>query len=252
MNNNHTITQLESLRLHGMAEALRRQIDVGDILAMSFDERIGLMIDHEQAVRASTQLTSRLRRASLRQSATMAEVDFRKSRGLSKTAVMALASGQWITQHRNVLITGATGVGKSYLACALAHSACLAGHSVRYFRLSRLLEEMHLARADGSFLRMLKKIARTDLIVIDDWGLSKLAHPQQTDVLELLDDRHQQRSTMITSQLPVDAWHQSMADPTLADAILDRLVHTAHIINLTGDSLRKMTIDTPDSDHFRK
>lgn len=252
MTNHHTITQLESLRLHGMAQALQRQQDVADIHTLSFEDRLGLMIEHEMAVRASAQLSSRLRYASLRQSASLADIDFRRSRGLSKAAIMSLSSGQWISQHQNILITGATGVGKSFLACALAHSACLTGYSARYYRLSRLLEQLHLARADGTFLRLLKKIACTDLLVIDDWGLTKLAHQQQTDILELLDDRHQQRSTMITSQLPIDAWHQSMADPTLADAILDRLVHTAHIIKLTGESMRKRSALEPDSDHFCK
>lgn len=252
MANHHSINQLESLRLHGMAQALQRQQDVPDIHTLSFEDRLGLMIEHEIAVRASVRLTSRLRHASLRQSASVADIDFRKNRGLSKSTIMSLASGQWISQHQNVLITGATGVGKSFLACALAHSACLNGYTARYYRLSRLLEQMHLARADGTFLRLLRKIARTDLLVIDDWGLARLSHQQQTDILELLDDRHRQRSTMITSQLPVDAWHQSMADPTLADAILDRLVHNAHIIKLTGESMRKRTALEPDSDHFRK
>jgi DNA replication protein DnaC len=252
MTNHHTISQLESLRLHGMAQALQRQQDVADIHTLSFEDRLGLMIEHETAVRASVQLTSRLRHASLRQSASVADIDFRRSRGLSKSMIMSLAGGQWISQHQNILITGATGVGKSFLACALAHSACLNGYTARYYRLSRLLEQMHLARADGTFLRVLKKIARTDLLVIDDWGLAWLSHQQQTDILELLDDRHRQRSTMITSQLPVDAWHQSMADPTLADAILDRLVHTSHTIKLTGESMRKRTAVEPDSDHFRE
>ncbi len=252
MNTNHTISQLEALRLHGMAQALQRQLSMENVGSLSFEERIGLMVDHESAVRAESQLSSRLRRASLRQNASMADLDFRRNRGLSKSAVMAMASGEWVSQHRNVLITGATGVGKSFLACAIAHGACLNGNTVRYYRLSRLLEELQLARADGSYLRMLRKLARTDVIVIDDWGIVRLTHQQQTDILELLDDRHRQRSTVITSQLPIDTWHQAMADPALADAILDRLVHNAHIFNLTGDSMRKLTSDSVDSGHFRK
>lgn len=182
----------------------------------------------------------------------MADIDFRRSRGLSKSAVMALLSCDWIKQHRNILITGATGVGKSFLACAIAHGACLNGYNARYIRLSRILDELRLARADGSYLRLLRKLSRTDVIVLDDWGIVRLDHQQQTDILELLDDRHQLRSTIITSQLPVDTWHQSMADPTLADAILDRLIHNAYSFNLTGDSMRKKASDNVDSDHFRK
>lgn len=252
MGQHHILNQLEALHLQGMAQAYSRQLEMPDIEHLTFDERIGLMVEHEAAQRADTQLAGRLRRAALRQNASMADIDFRRSRGLSKSAVMALLSCDWITQHRNILITGATGVGKSFLACAIAHGACLNGYSARYIRLSRILDELRLARADGTFLKLLRKLSRTDVIVLDDWGIVRLDHQQQTDILELLDDRHQLRSTIITSQLPVDTWHQSMADPTLADAILDRLIHNAYSFNLTGDSMRKKTSDNADSDHFRK
>lgn len=247
-----TLDRLESLRLHGMAQALREQLEMSDTSSLTFDERLGLMVDREATTRDNLQLRNRLKRAALRQHASVADIDFRKTRGLSKPVVLALSSGDWIRHHQNILITGATGVGKSYLACALAHAACMQGYSALYFRLPRLLEELQLTRGDGRYLRTLKKIARTDVVLIDDWGLVRMTHQQQTDILEILDDRHKQRSTMITSQIPIDTWHQSMADPTLADAILDRLTHTAHTIILTGDSMRKLTATNIDSGHFRK
>lgn len=247
-----TIDRLDTLRLHGMAAALREQYDMPDIASLTFDDRLGLMVDREATTRANVQLHGRLRRAGLRQTASIADIDFRKTRGLNKQLILSLTSGEWIRQHQNILITGATGVGKSFLACALAHAACMEGYTALYYRLPRLLEELQLARGDGRYLRILRKLARTDIIVIDDWGLVRMTHPQQTDILEVLDDQHRLRSTMITSQFPVETWHQTMADPTLADAILDRLVHIAHIINLTGDSMRKRTDSVVDSDHLRK
>lgn len=238
-----TIDHLDELRLTGMAQALREQMQTSGIDELSFHDRLALLVDRELSVRADRQLRRRLKVASLRQIASMADLDYRRTRGLEKQQMLALASCEWIRRHQNIVITGATGVGKSYVACALAHTACLEGYGASYWRLSRLVEALQLARADGRYLRLLKQIARIDLLVLDDWGLARLNSPQQSDILELLDDRHQHRSTIVTSQLPVEHWHETMADPTLADAILDRLVHNAHHLKLTGESMRKQTAD---------
>lgn len=238
-----TIDRLDDLRLSGMAQALREQMAMPGIDDLAFDERLGLLVDRELTMRADRQLKRRLKHATLRQSASMADLDYRRTRGLDKRQMLALASCEWIRRHQNIVITGATGVGKSYVACALAHAACLEGYGAQYWRLPRLVEDLQLARADGRYLRVLKQLARVDLLVLDDWGLARLVAAQQSDLLELLDDRHQRRSTIVTSQLPTDHWHEMMADPTLADAILDRLVHNAHHLKLKGESMRKQTAD---------
>lgn len=238
-----TIERLDDLHLSGMAQAFREQIATPGIDELSFEERLGLLVDRELTMRADRQLKRRLKHATLRQSASMADLDYRRTRGLDKRQMLALASCEWVRRHQNIIITGATGVGKSYVACALAHSACLEGYGAQYWRLPRLVEDLQLARADGRYLRVLKQLSRVDLLVLDDWGLARLTPPQQSDLLELLDDRHQRRSTIVTSQLPTDHWHEMMADPTLADAILDRLVHNAHHLKLKGESMRKQTAD---------
>jgi DNA replication protein DnaC len=180
-----------------------------------------------------------LRRAQLRQHAAIEDVDYRTPRGLDRALFQRLAGGQWIAEHQNLLITGPCGVGKSWLACALAHKACRDNRSVLYARLPRLLEDLALARADGRYPRLLKSLARVELLVLDDWGLAPLTAEHRRDLLEVVDDRHERAATLITSQLPVDRWHDTIGDPTLADAILDRLVHNAHRIALTGESLRR-------------
>ncbi len=237
------LERLDTLRLPGMARALREQLLMPEIDQLGFDERFGLLLDREMSDRAGRQLKRRLTQASLRQSASLVDVDYRKTRGLDKRLLLELAGCEWVRRHHNVIVTGATGVGKSFIGCALAHSACLEGYSAVYHRLPRLVDELQLARGDGRYLRLLKQLARVDVLVLDDWGLARLTAPQQTDLLELLDDRHHRRSTIVTSQRPTDQWHEAMADPTLADAILDRLVHNAHHIKLKGDSMRKQTSD---------
>ncbi len=235
-----TVSKLEQMRLGGMATALRNQLEMPDIEAMSFMDRLGLMVDHEEAVREDRRLDRRLKTAKLRLQACMADLDYRPSRGLDRRLMLHLASCQWIRRRQNVLITGPTGVGKSYVACALAHKACLENFQVRYYRLHRLLETIQLARDDRTYLRVLKPLIRADVLILDDWGLHGMNRAQQRDLMELVDDRYTLRSTIITSQYPIDKWHQTMDDPTLADAILDRLVNNAHKIQLTGDSMRKV------------
>jgi DNA replication protein DnaC len=231
--------KLQMLRFHGMFIALEEQMQMTDIGSLTFEDRLGLLIDREMTERDNRRLATRLKKAKLRQNASLEDVDLRYPRGLDKSLLMQLGQCRWLKEHQNVLIIGPTGVGKTYLACALANKACREGYSVLYFRLSRLLYDLNIAKGDGRYDKLLKAMARADLLVFDDWGLDTFSKDQQHDLLEILEDRHGRRSTLITSQLPVKHWYDILGDPTLADAILDRLVHNAHKINLKGDSMRK-------------
>jgi len=234
-----TLDQLHRLGLLGMAKALEELHNTREAEALGFDERLAILVEREAAWRDTKRTQARLRRAKLRQHAAVEDVDYRTPRGLDRALFQKLAGGQWIAERHNLLITGPCGVGKSWLACALAHKACRDNRSTLYARLPRLLEDLALARADGRYPRLLKSLARVELLVLDDWGLAPLAAEQRRDLLEVIDDRHDRASTLVTSQLPVDRWHDMIGDPTLADAILDRLVHNAHRIALVGDSLRR-------------
>jgi DNA replication protein DnaC len=231
--------KLQQLRFYGMLKALEEQMQMPDIHKLGFEERLGLLLDRETTVREDRRLKTRLRKAKLRQNASVEDVDFRHPRKLDKILFMSLADCRWLKEHNNVLLIGPTGVGKTYLACALAQKACREGYSALYFRLPRLLHELSIAKADGRYDKLLAGIGRTDLLVLDDWGLDKFVKEQRHDLLEILEDRHGLRSTLITSQLPVKHWHEIIADPTLADAILDRLVHNAYKLVLNGESMRK-------------
>ena len=226
-----TLEKLHQLKFIGMATALTEQLDSANIEALSFDERLGLLVDRETTYRDNRRMTSRLRRAKLRHNACIEDIDYRHPRGLDKSLIHALATCRWLKERLNVLITGPTGVGKTWLACALAHQACREGFTVLYLRLPRLLHELAIARGDGRYPKLLASLAKTDLIVLDDWGLAKLTSENNRDLLEILEDRYASRSTLVTSQLPLEKWHDILGDPTFADAILDRLVHNAHSSN---------------------
>jgi DNA replication protein DnaC len=234
-----TIEGLKNLRLLGMAKALENQLDQPQIESLGFEERLGLIVDREICDRETRKLQTRLRNAALKQEASIEDIDYKASRGIDKKLIFTLANCQWTKTHRNVLIVGATGTGKTFLACALAHKACLEGSTVYYCRLPRLLPELALARGDGSYNKKMKQLAKTGILLLDDWGLAPLTDEQRRDLLEILDDRHEKSSTIVTSQLPIKLWHEAIGDKTLADAILDRLVHNAYRLELKGDSMRK-------------
>ena len=244
-----TLDKLQQLRLSGMFKALTEQMNMPDSETLSFEERLGLLADREMTEREDRRLNTRLRQAKLKHNACVEDIDYRAPRGLDKVLILSLAACRWVHEGLNLIINGPTGVGKTWLACALAHKACREGYTALYLRLPRLFEDLSLAHGDGRFTKLMAAFAKTDLLVLDDWGLAKLTAEQRRDLLELLDDRHGHRSTLVTSQIPVDHWHEIIGEPTLADAILDRLVHNAYRINLKGESLRKrhakLTSTTP-------
>ncbi len=243
MLNEHTLTQLRGLRLDGMVHAIADQATSAAAAGLAFEERLGMLVQREVDWRDSKRLERLLKAAKLKvSSACIEDIDWRGSRGLDRTLITALAGGDWLRTGHNVLITGATGVGKTWLACALAHQAARSGFSVLYTRAPRLLEELRIAHGDGSFSRRLAQLARIDLLALDDFAIAPITPAERNDLLELLDDRVSTRATLITSQLPVSAWHDWLNDPTLADAILDRIVHAAHRITLKGESMRKKQV----------
>jgi DNA replication protein DnaC len=243
-----TQERLTALGLSGMAKALEEQRRQPDVEALAFEERLALLVDREAIERENKRLVSRLKFAGLRQNAVIENLDAKAVRGLDKALFAKLAEGSWIARHENLIIVGKTGLGKSWLACALAHKACRDDRSVLYHRMPRLFDALALARGDGRHARLLKTIARVELLILDDWGLANVTADQGRDLLEILDDRNGRGSTIVTSQLDVKHWHEMIANPTVADAILDRLVHNAHRLNLTGDSLRKATTKRPGLD----
>jgi DNA replication protein DnaC len=240
MLNQQTIEKLHTMRLHGMAEAFRAQPQQAGITELSFEERLALLVDQQWNWRQNRALTRRLANAKLRHRASVEDIDFRHTRGLDRTLVRSLTQdSSWVRQHQNVFLIGPCGIGKSFLACALAEKACRDGFTAWYTRSPQLFRDLALARADGSLRSLLARLAKIDVLLVDDWAMAPLADAERRDFLEICEDRYQVRSTILTSQLPVAQWHEQIGDPTLADSILDRLVHNAHRIEMQGESMRK-------------
>ena len=239
MLNEQTSDKLYALKLDGMAAALRDQLGKAAMDGLSFEERFALLVDAQYLWKDNKRTERLLKNAKLKLAASVEDIDYRSSRGLDKSVMLSLANCDWVRNHRNVIIVGPTGIGKTYLSCALAQRACRVGMSAFYMRSPKLYYALAMARADGSYARMLAKLAKTSVLVIDDLGMAPMTQAERNDLLEVIEDRHGSASTVITSQLRVEHWHEVIGDPTIADAILDRLVHNAHKIMLQGDSMRK-------------
>lgn len=249
MLNEPTLEKLQALKLTGMREAFEDQLAQPATQELAFEERLALLLDREILARDNRRLTRLLKAARLRiPGACLEDVDYRHARGLQRPQMAQLGSCQWIHHKQNLLLTGPTGTGKTYLACALGNQACRQGLSTRYVRLPRLLEAIHIAHADGSYPRLMQQLARTDLLILDDWAIAPLTASQRQDLMELIEDRHGLRSTLIASQLPVEHWHDYLGEPTLADAILDRLLHNAHRLPMKGASMRQTTTTNKEAD----
>ena len=237
-----TLEKLQELRFFAMSEAWEQQQKDSELRGLDFDERFGMLVDAEWLSRKNRSLERKLREAKLRLSqACLEDIDYQAARKLDKSVIRQLSTCAWVADHHNVVITGATGVGKTYLACALAQQACRHGFRALYRRASRLVDELNLARADGTYVRYLARLARVDVLVIDDWGLVRANEDERRYLAEIMDDRHGLKSTIMTSQLPISKWHDHLGDPTIADAICDRIVHNAHRLELKGPSRRKET-----------
>ena len=242
--NTPVLANLRDLKLAGMAAALESQHEqISTYEGLSFTERLTLLVDQERLLRDQRKRDRLIRQAQLKLAASVADIDYQHPRNINKSQIAQLAQSDWLDRGQNLLMTGPCGSGKTYLACALGHNACLHGYSVRYYRLSRLMLELTQSKADGSYRQRLKQLAKIQLLILDDWGLEPLQPAQRHDLLEIMDDRHGQTSTVMISQLPTEQWYSSIGDNTLADAILDRLMHNAHRLNLKGESMRKKQAD---------
>lgn len=234
-----TIEKLNAMKLTAMAKAFADQMQCPDITQLTFEERFGLIVDHQMTDLENRRMQNRLKKAKLRLPACLEDLDFKQGRGLDRSTVMSLALNQWVTSHHNILVTGPTGAGKSYLACALAQKACRDGYATLYQRVPRLLQEIAVSRLDGRYAKLIAPITKCEVLILDDLLISPLTREEQRELLEIVEERYDRKATIVTSQLPVKAWHDAMQDPTLADAILDRLVHNAYKLELKGESMRR-------------
>jgi DNA replication protein DnaC len=246
-----TLQCLRALKLQGMADAFAQQLEQPNTRQLSFEERLALLVDRERTHRDNRRLQRLLRSARFKQQACVEEIDYQAKRGLERSQVVSLINCDWVRAHQNLHITGPTGTGKSWLACAFGQAACRQGMGVRYERTSRLLDELRIARGDGSYSKGMRQLARLDLLILDDLGLKPLTQTERHDLLEVIEDRHDLHSTIITSQLPISSWHSYLNEPTIADALLDRLLTNAHRIELKGESLRKTRQKLTNREHSK-
>lgn len=242
MLNEQTLDKLHRLKLFGMAAAFQEQLQQSALEDLSFAERFGLLVDRQWTFREDCRMKRLLKNAKLKLSACAEDIDYKTPRGIDKSVLMNLLSCDWIRRHQNLIITGPTGIGKTFLTCALAHKACREGYRAWYVRIPRFFYQLALGHADGSYGKMMTQLGKTHLLVLDDWGLAPLADRERRDLLEVVEERHGSGSTLIATQLPVENWHDHIGNPTIADAIMDRLVHNAHRINLKGGTMRKKAL----------
>ena len=241
------VEKLRDMRLYGMLSGMEEQAENPEYKKLSFEERLGLLVDREWSIRQDKKLKRKIKNARFKDKAYIEDLDFSAQRGLDRAQVLYLAQGQWITKHLNTIITGATGTGKTYLACALGDAACKHGFTVLYTQMPKLLRELDASHRDGSYDKVLTRLSKTHLLILDDWLIDGLSFIQTKDILEILDDRYNKASTILATQLPVSNWHSRFEDPTLADAIMDRVVHNAYRIELKGESMRKKQKSLPAS-----
>ena len=239
MLNEQTLDKLYAMKLSGMADAFQEQLQQPSLSPLSFEERFGMLVDRQWTWKEDCRMKRLLQEAKLKIQASVEDIDYKSPRGIDRSVMMSLSSCDWIKKHQNILITGPTGVGKTFLACALAHKACQEGYRSFYLRAPKFYYQLALAKADGSYGKIMAKLSKTHLLVLDDMGLAPMTDSERRDLLEVIEDRHGHVSTIITSQLPVENWHETIGDPTIADAILDRLIHNAHRIHIKGGSMRK-------------
>jgi DNA replication protein DnaC len=237
---NQTIDKLRSLRLTGMARALEEQLNLPDTSSLSFEERLGLIVDQEETLRLERRFKNRIRVAKLKQTACIEDLNFKSQReGITKSQILSFANCDWIKHHQDIIMIGPTGIGKSYIACALAHKACQYGFSAKYIRAPRLFQELLICKGDGSYAKFMDRLSKIDLLILDDWGIAPLTHQESRDLLEIVEDRHKTRSLIITSQIPLENWFEIIGDKTIADAVMDRIVNNSHKIIMRGPTMRK-------------
>ena len=245
MLNEQTLEKLYAMKLNGMADAFKDQLQQPNVAELCFEERFGLLVDYHWSWTEERRMKRLLSNAKLKINGCVEDIDFKTPRGINKSVILHLANCEWIKNAQNIIITGPTGVGKTYLTCALANRACRLGFSAFYIRIPKLFQQLTIARADGSYPKIMKKLTKTKVLLLDDLGLAPMNAAERRDLLEVIEDRHSLSSTIIATQLPIENWHDNIRDPTIADAILDRLIHNAHKINLKGESMRKLRAKAP-------